>query len=115
MSLQADLMSIDRQFWTGGPEAYEDHCDDQCLVVFAEMAAVMSRGDIAKTAKKGRWSDVHMTPKGFVRPSDDSAVIAYDCTARRKDGQAHHALVSSAYVKRPDGWKLASHQQTEVQ
>ncbi len=114
MSLETDLLAIDEQFSTGGPEAYGQHCDDKCLVVFASMAAVMSRDDIAKTAKKGRWTDVKLAPKGFIQLSDTSAVIAYDCTAIRNDGHPHHALVSSGYVKHADGWKLATHQQTEV-
>ncbi len=114
MSLEADLLAIDEQFWTGGPEAYARHCDERCLVVFASMAAVMSREDIAKTAEEGRWTNVRMTPKGFVQLSGTSAVIAYDCTAMRRDGHPHHALVSSGYVQRPDGWKLATHQQTEI-
>ena len=50
-----------------------------------------------------------MKLKGIVKLSDTAAVIAYDCDAKRKDGQPHRALVSSAYVKRADGWKLASH------
>lgn len=114
MSLETDLLAIDERFWTGGPEAYQENCDDRCLVVFPGMAAVMSREDIAKTAEKGRWSDVKLAPKGFVQLAADAATIAYDCTARRKDGQPHHALVSSTYVRRSGGWKLAAHQQTEV-
>jgi len=39
-------------------------------------------------------------------------VISYECTATRKDGQPHHAFVSSGYAHRPDGWKLAFHQQS---
>lgn len=112
MPLEFDLLAIEQEFWTGGPEAYAEHCDDVCLVVFVGMAAVMRRDDIAKTAEKGRWTEVKIIPKGFVQLSGTSAVIAYDCTARRKDGQLHHALVSSGYVHRPDGWKLATHQQT---
>ena len=114
MSLQQDLMTIERSFWTGGPEAYEDHTDEQCLVVFTDMAGVMSRDDIAKTAEKGRWKDVEFTPKGMAELADTSAVVTYECSARRKDGQPFHALVSSGYVKRPDGWKLAFHQQTPI-
>jgi hypothetical protein len=114
MSLESYLLAIDQMFWTGGPEAYAEHCDESCLVVFVGMAAVMRRQDIAKTAEKGRWTNVKLTPKGFVQLSDTSAVIAYDCIARRKDGQPHHALVGSGYVLRPGGWKLATHQQTDV-
>ena len=114
MSLETELLAIDRKFWTGGPEAYAENCDETCLVVFVGMVAVMGREDIAKTAEKGRWTDVKLTAKGLVQLSDTSAVIAYECTARHKDDEPYHALVSSGYIHRTDGWKLATHQQTEV-
>jgi hypothetical protein len=112
MSLEQDLMAIEEQFWTGGPEAFQRHTDDQCLVVFKEMAGVMSKADIAKTAEKGRWKDVQPRLKGMTKLSADSIIISYECTAKRKSGEPYHALVSSGYRKRPDGWKLAFHQQT---
>jgi hypothetical protein len=115
MSLQQDLMAIERALWTGGPDAYEEHTDDECLVAFTEMAGVMSRRDIAKTAEQGRWKDVVLTSKGLAELTDGAAMITYECAARRKDGQPYRALVSSAYVKRPDGWKIAFHQQTPLQ
>jgi hypothetical protein len=114
MALEQDLLTIEKTLWTGGPEAYQAATDDQCLVVFADMAGVMSRDDIAKSAEKGRWTDPVLTPKGFVALSDTSAVVTYDCTAKRKDGEAYHAVISSGYVRRPGGWKLAFHQQTPL-
>ena len=84
-------------------------------VVFAEMAGEMSREDVAKTAEKGRWKDVKMQKKGIAKLSDSTVVISYECNAHRKDGQPYHALVSSGYTHRPDGWKLAFHQQTALQ
>ncbi len=112
MSLANDLLAIEDNFWTGGPEAYQRHTDEKCLVAFSEMAGVMARDDIAKSAEKGRWKDVALEQKGLAQLSDTSAIITYECTAKRKDGQPYHALVSSGYVKRSDGWKLAFHQQT---
>ena len=109
-----ELLALEDTFWTGGPEAYHQHCDDQCLVVFASVGAVMPRDEIAKTAEKGRWSDVAIRPLGFVQPTEATATIAYDCTARRKDGQPHAARVTSTYVRRADGWKLCVHQQAEA-
>jgi ketosteroid isomerase-like protein len=114
MALEQDLLAIDRNFWTGGPEAYLTHCDDQCLVVFSEMAKVMSKEDIAKTAEAGRWGDINLAPKGFMQLSDQSAIVSYECSAKRKDGQPYRALISSGYVRRADGWKMAFHQQTAV-
>jgi len=114
VSVEKDLYAIEETFWTGGPEAYQRHSDKRCLVVFAEMAGVMTNVDIAKSAEKGRWQDVSMTPKGIAKLSDRSAVISYECKANRKDGDAYRALVSSGYVKRSNGWKLAFHQQTPL-
>jgi hypothetical protein len=114
MPLENDLLKIENNFWTGGAEAYRNYADEECLVAFTEMAGVMPRNDIAGSAEKGRWKDVSLKPKGTMRLSDTSAVITYECTATRKDGNPYHAMVSSGYVKRSDGWKLAFHQQTPM-
>jgi hypothetical protein len=114
MALQEELLRIEKNFWTGGPEAYRDHCNKTCLVVFSDTAGVMKREDIAKTAEIGRWEDVSFKPKGIEELSDTSAVVCYDCTARMKDGKPYHAVVSSGYVKTADGWKLTFHQQTPL-
>jgi hypothetical protein len=115
MSLESDLLKIEDNFWTGGPEAYRQHVDQQCLVAFPEMAGVVPGEDIAKSAESGRWQDVALNARGIVNMSDTAVVITYECHAKRKDGRPHHALVSSGYVKRPAGWKLAFHQQTPLQ
>ncbi len=114
MSLEEELLAIETRLWMEGPEAFRRHTDEQCLVVFPEGAGMMSREDIAKAAEKGRWKDVKMQKKGLRRLSDSAAVLSYECTAERRDGKAHHALVSSAYSHTPDGWKLAFHQQTTL-
>ena len=69
----------------------------------------------AAAGAKSRWHDVSMKVKGMVKLSATAAIVTYECDAKRKDGQAHRALVSSGYVSRPDGWKLAFHQQTPLQ
>jgi hypothetical protein len=115
MSLESDLLRIEDHFWTGGPEAYQRYADERCLVAFPQSAGVMSGDAIAKSAERGRWTDVALTRKGMTQLSDTSAVVTYECNAKRKDGQSYHAPVSSGYVKRPEGWKLAFHQQTPLQ
>jgi hypothetical protein len=103
MSLEEDLLAIETELWTGGPEAFRKHTDAECLVAFAETAGTMSRDEVAKTAEKG-----------LSKLSDSSVVISYECTATRKDGQPDHAFVSSGYAHRAGGWKLAFHQQTKL-
>ena len=112
MASEQTFLSIEKALWNGGPEAYRDHLDDQCLVAFTDMAGVVSKASIADMAEDGRWSDVMIEPKGFVEMTDQSAVLTYHCNAKRKNGEMYRALVSSAYVKRPEGWKLAFHSQT---
>ena len=62
------------------------------------------------------WPELNLNLQftGLVQPTPAVEVVAYDCTARRKDGAPYHALISSGYVKREGGWKLAFHQQTEI-
>jgi hypothetical protein len=112
MPLAEDLLALEQRFWTGGPEVYREHADERCLVAFTEMAGVMSNEEIARSAEQGRWKDVKLQQTLL---SDSAAVITYECTARRKDGQGYRALVSSGYSKLPVGWKLAFHQQTPLQ
>ena len=114
MALTDELYLIERKFWTGGPEAYLDHTDAECLVIFSKVAQTMAREDIARTAEAGRWRNVRIKPAGFVQLAETAALISYDCSAEMRDGTAHHAYVSSAYVRRPGGWKLSFHQQTPV-
>jgi hypothetical protein len=113
MTLEQDLMAIEQQLWTGGHEAYETNVDQRCLVAFKEVAGMMTNKDIAAT-QNGRWKVVSLRPKGIANLSETSVVITYECSAKRKDNEPYHALVSSGYVKRLDGWKLAFHQQTPL-
>lgn len=115
-ALQEDLLSIEKRFWSGDEEYYRAHADRACLVAFAEMANLMSNADLAATVKGGnRWRKVDMVMKGIVRPSDDVAILTYEAKAERAEGERHHALVSTGYVKREDGWKMMFHSQTPLQ
>jgi hypothetical protein len=47
-----------------------------------------------------------------LRPTQDTAVVTYRALAHRTGSGPYSALISSVYVRRRDGWKLALHQQT---
>lgn len=113
MSLQDDLIALETGFWTGGPDMWHRHCDESCLVAFASMAGPMAREAIAATAEEGRWRDLTILPRGLALLGEDVAILTYEASAVSDEDKPHHAVVSSAYVRRPDGWKLAFHQQTE--
>lgn len=115
MAVQDELLALEEKFWTGNAGFYRDNLDDQCLTAFAEMAGVFGKDDIARTVgESARWRDVNLAPKGVVEPTDDFAVLTYQASATRGDGERYVALVSSGYVKRAGAWKLAFHQQTPL-
>jgi hypothetical protein len=114
MSTENDLYKVEEKLWTGGSEDYRRHVDDTCLTVFTEMAGVLDKEKIAQSADERRWSGVKMARKGFIEPTDDTAILSYEASARRADGKPYNALVSSGYVRRGRDWKLTFHQQTPL-
>jgi hypothetical protein len=112
MNVQDELLDIERGFWTGGPDAYRRNVDDECLLAFGK-AGVSSREEIAGSAGGQRWKDPDIQLRGFLQPTDDVALLTYEAKTER-EGSPYHALVSSGYVRRDDGWKLTFHQQTPM-
>jgi hypothetical protein len=109
------FLALEERFWSGDADFYRAHVDDECLCVFPGMAALMSREQVAATVPEGpRWRALVIQPEGFRRLGDDAAILSYRASARRASGEAYEALVSSAYVKRGESWKLAFHQQTPL-
>lgn len=110
------LLDIERQFWTGDEAFFRKHTDDTCLVAFTNMAKAMERKELAATATNpNRWRDLEMELKGMVEPSPDVALLTYEASATRDNGEAYRALVSTGYVRRPDGWKMMFHAQTPLE
>lgn len=118
MTLENALFEIEQGFWLEGEQHFLDHLDDQCLLAFpqgGEMHGVYSRTDVAATANpSNRWRDLAMTDRHLLHSIDGTAIISYKADVTRADGQAYAALVSSAYVRRTGGWKLAFHQHSPV-
>jgi hypothetical protein len=113
--MKDELLAIERELWSGGPEAYQRHVDHDCLVAFREMAGVLTRDAVADSVRTGpRWRDLEMDVQGLLNPTDDIAILTYRAKAVRGSSEQYSALVSSTYVKRQDGWKLAFHQQTPL-
>jgi ketosteroid isomerase-like protein len=118
MSLQDRLYEIEQGFWLEGKEHFLTHVDDKCLLAFpqaGEMHGVHSREDVAATAtSSNRWRDLSMNDRHLLSASDDFAIISYKAEVTRADGEPYAALVSSAYARRADGWKLLFHQHSPV-
>ena len=115
MTLQDELLSIERELWRGTADTYRRHLDEECLVVFTEMAGVSTREQIAGSVEESeRWRDLELDPQGILQPTPDVALVTYRASATRGDEERYHALVSSGYVRRDREWKMAFHQQTPL-
>ena len=118
MALRDELYEIEQGFWLSGQDHFLEHLDDACLLAFpqmGEMHGVMAREDVAATATaSNRWRDLTMTDRLLLQAVDDVALISYRAIVKRADGVPYSALVSSAYVRRPAGWKLSFHQHAPV-
>ena len=118
MTLGKELYDIEQGFWLAGKEHFLDHVDDKCLLAFpqaGEMHGVHSRAEVAATATNpNRWRDLTMKDRQLLQSGDDFAIISYRAEVTRADGEPYAALVSSAYARRPEGWKLVFHQHSPV-
>jgi hypothetical protein len=115
MRLKDELLALEDKLWRGGPDAYREHLDEECLIAFTGMAGVMGREEIAGTVEEGdRWRDVRIDTRGLVQPTESTAILTYEARAVRGEGETYHALVSSAYAKREGSWKMVFHQQTPL-
>jgi hypothetical protein len=114
MSLEDDLFRIEEGFWLAGREHFLANLDERCLLAFpqaGEMHGVRSRDEVASTASMpNRWRELQVTNRQLLQAAQDVSIISYRADVKRADGQPYSALISSAYVQRPDGWKLAFHQ-----
>ena len=118
-ALQDELFEVEQGFWLSGEEHFRSHVDEQCLLAFpqaGEMHGVHGREAVAASVstQPGRWRDLAISSRHMVQPTDEVAIISYRADVKRFDGEPYAALVSSVYVKRGDGWKLAFHQHSVI-
>jgi hypothetical protein len=118
MALEDELYRIEEGFWLAGEDHFLEHLDERCLLAFpqaGEMHGILPREQVAASASApGRWRDLRISNRHCLQGADDLAILSYRAEVTRGDGEPYAALVSSAYVRRADGWKLAFHQHSPV-
>lgn len=58
------------------------------------------------------WSSYELEDVRAIPLGGDAGLVAYGVVAQRAGAPPYSALLSSVYVRRPGGWRLAFHQQT---
>lgn len=116
--IENELYDIEQGFWLEGEDHFRHHVDKRCLLAFpqaGEMHGVHSRDEVAATAtNSNRWRDLTMTDRHLLQSTEDWAIISYRADVTRADGKPYAALVSSAYARRSEGWKLTFHQHSPL-
>ncbi len=118
MAHDDELITLERQGWEAlsstGEAArafYERVLDDTVLMLLPGGMVLDDRAAIVESMSGQPWSGYTLDDLRATRPAPETGLVTYGVAAER-DGQVYRALMSSLYVRRPDGWKLAFHQQT---
>ena len=113
-----DLAALERDGWdalsTSGEAArafYERVLDDEVVMVLPGGVVLEDRAAIVDSMSGTPWSRFALDDVRTLRPTSETGVVTYRVEAER-DGQGYSALMSSLYIRREQGWKLAFHQQT---
>jgi hypothetical protein len=114
-----EAMKLEQEGWqalsAGAENAttfYDRVLDDQVIMVLPGGLVLDDRQTILTSMAGQPWSSHDLTDWRVLHLSDDTVVVTYRADARRVGADPYSALMSSVYVRRETGWRLAFHQQT---
>jgi hypothetical protein len=113
-----ELVRLEEEGWqalsTDGAAAaafYRDTLDTAVVMLLPGGMVLDDRDTIINSMSGAPWSTFRIENPGVLAPTPDVGVVTYAVVAQRADAE-YSALISSMYVRRAAGWKLAFHQQT---
>jgi len=117
--MDEDPLALEQRGWQAlgtGPEAaaafYERVLDTDVEMLFPGGLRLDDRAAIVAAMGGPPWESWSLQDPRVRELGPGSAVVTYAVLARRAGSAPYSALVSSVYVHRDDGWRLALHQQT---
>jgi hypothetical protein len=119
MTSAAALIEIERKMWTNEVAIYEATYLPDAVLIFAETGRIDLATALAALRDEGekgeRWAEVNFDDVRVLELGTDAAMLTYAATARWNYQNAPGRwLCSTAYVLRPEGWRIALHQQTTL-
>ncbi len=118
-SLLDELLDLETAGWLSlcdgtGADFYESVMTDDARMVLAN-GVVMTRSEVAESLQHAPpWASFDIDAPVLTLLGDDVVALVYTGTGRRRQGDDFTAIMTSVYVRRPSGWKLAHYQQTPV-
>jgi Domain of unknown function (DUF4440) len=114
-----ELANLEEQDWqalssTGAAAAefYRHVLDETASMLLPGGLLLDDRVTIITSMSAQPCSSYQLHVLRVLEPAPDMGIVVYQATARRDDAPPYSALMSSLYVRRAEGWKLAMHQQT---
>jgi hypothetical protein len=114
-----DPLALEEQGWQAlstGPEAavefYGRVLDAEVEMLLPGGMRIDDRAAVLASMGGPPWESWSLEEPRVRELGPGSAVVTYGVVARRSGAEPYSAVVSSCYVRRDDGWKLAFHQQT---
>lgn len=116
---EAELVRLENEGWqalsTDGPTAasfYREVLDESVVMLLPGGMSLTDRDTIIESMSGQPWASFRIEDAHVLQPTPDTGIVTYGVVAQREGMPAYSALVSSHYVRRRGGWRLAFHQQT---
>jgi hypothetical protein len=114
-----DVVELEDQGWralaTSGEAAAEFYgrvLDDRVVMVLPGGMRIDDRAAAVEAMSGAAWAWYRLENILPVPLTDDVVTVAYTATAQRGQDDLYTAQMSSTYVRRSGGWRMAFHQQT---
>ena len=118
MDTRDELIALETDGWEAlsadgarATEFYGRVLDETVVMLLPGGMRLVERDAILASMGGAPWSTFELDDPQVLPLGADAAVVLYGVMAVR-EGLEYSALVSSAYVRRDGGWRLAFHQQT---
>lgn len=119
-AVAAELVGLEDEGWgalrAGGGSAiafFDSVLDSRITMLLPGGIQITSRAAALKSMSGTPWDAFQLTGWAVREVAQGIVLLTYSAAARR-GSQDYSALVSSLYVLRPGGWRLAFHQQTPL-
>lgn len=114
MSLNNELLELEKRFWEGDADFYRQNLTDDSLMVFAEPVGILEKDvTVESIAGAVRWRDIRFSDVRVLSPTADVSILVYKAVARREAEETDYStMASSVYVRQGGKWQMVLHQQS---
>jgi hypothetical protein len=115
--VRGELLDIESGFWraAGNPGYYETMVVDEGIFILPFRGGILDKHQTIRLVEQSPpWTDFSIDEPVLIGIDPRTIALTYAGRGQRNDQDDYHALVTSIYVLRDDGWRLILHQQTPI-